>query len=147
MTPKQQLARFLVKYERSVAKQASSALRTLRTLVPGAVELVYDNYNALVIGFGPDEKASHAVFSIAVFPKWVTLCFLQGAKLVDPGRRLRGSGNVVRNVRLKPFSVLEEPEIRALIEQAQQKARVPIDPNAKRQMVIKSISKKQRPRR
>jgi hypothetical protein len=44
----------------------------LRKRIPGAaVEMVYDNYNGLVIGFGPNDKPSLAIFSIVVFPRWV----------------------------------------------------------------------------
>ncbi len=118
------------------------ALAKLRKLVPGAVEMVYDTYNWLVIGFGPHEKAP-----IVVAPQWVTMCFLQGAKLSDPGKRLKGSGNVVRNVRLEPLSVLDEPEIRELMNVAMHRAKGGIDPKQKRKMVIKSVSGKQRPRR
>jgi len=50
----------------------------MRARLPGAVELVYDNHNALAIGFGPTERASDAVFSIALFPRWVSLFFLRG---------------------------------------------------------------------
>jgi len=45
----------------------------MRTKFPRANVLVYDNYNALAIGFGPTERASDAVFSIAPFPRWVSL--------------------------------------------------------------------------
>jgi hypothetical protein len=111
------------------------------------VELVYDNYNALVVGFGPSERASEAVISLALFPKWVTLCFIQnGPQLPDPGRLLKGSGNVVRNVRLESAADLDKPAIRTLIRDALSRARVPFDPKARRRMVIKSISAKQRPR-
>ena len=70
-----QLQMFLAKYSPAMAAEARAALARMRRLVPGAVELVYDNYNALVIGFGPNERASDAVVSLAVFPRWVTLCF------------------------------------------------------------------------
>ena len=46
--------------------------------------------NALAIGFGPTERASEAIFSIAVFPRWVSLFFLQGAGLPDPDGILQG---------------------------------------------------------
>jgi hypothetical protein len=35
----------------------------------GAIELVYDNYNALVIGYGPTERASDALIFLAVYPR------------------------------------------------------------------------------
>jgi hypothetical protein len=145
---KAQLESFIAKFTPEVAAAARQALAKTRTLVPGAVELAYDNYNALAIGFGPTERASEAVISIAVFPKWVTLCFLQnGPKLRDPKRLLRGSGNVVRHVRLQSPTDLDTPDIRALIQDALSRARVRIDPAGRRRLIIKSVSAKQRPRR
>ena len=88
------------------------------------------------------------VFSIALYPKWVTLFFMQGQGLKDPEKRLAGSGARVRSVRLEQgAATLEEPAVRELIAQAMERAKVPIDAKAKRRMVIKSVSAKQRPRR
>src|SRR5580692_1789299 len=95
-----QLESFLKKYDPEVAAFARRTLAKMRKLVPGAVEMVYDNYNWLVIGFSPTERPSEAIFSIVLPPRRVTLCFLQGAGLPDPARRLQGKGNVVRNLRL-----------------------------------------------
>lgn len=147
MTANQQWAGFLKKYNPKIASDAKKALVKMRKLVPGATEMVYDNYNALVIGFGPNEKASLAVFSLALFPGHISLFFLQGAGLPDPGKRLQGSGNIARHVKLMPLNLLDHREIRELITVAMNRAKVPFDPSQKRTMVIKSISKKQRPRR
>ena len=146
MTAKQQLDSFLAKYDPEIAKSARRALAKMRKHLPGAVEVVYDNYNALAIGFGPNEKASLAIFSIVLFPSWVNLFFLQGAKLPDPAHRLKGSGNMVRSLRLED-GTLDDPEIHKLMEGALHRARVPIDPAQRRQLIIKSISAKQRARR
>jgi hypothetical protein len=147
VTAAQQWKKFLAKYDNPVAALARSAVTKLRKQVPGATEMVYDNYNALVIGFGPSEKASLAVFSIVLYPRYVSLAFLQGAGLPDPAKRLHGEGKLVRGVRLTTAEVLDEPEIRELITVAKERAKVRIDPKQKRKLVIKSISKKQRPRR
>src|ERR1700675_5002328 len=96
-TPAQQLCSFLAKFEPRVAASARAALSRLRKRLPGAIEIVYDNYNALAIGFGPSDRASEAIFSIAVFPRWVSLFFLQGAKLPDPDGLLQGTGTKVRH--------------------------------------------------
>jgi hypothetical protein len=146
-TPKQQLESFFKKYDPAIAKQGKAVLAKLRRRVPGAVEMVYDNYNGLVIGFGPTEKASQAVLSIVLFPRWVTLCFLIGARLMDPGKRLNGQGNIVRHVRLDSANDLAEKEIDALIEQSIELADPPFNLKQKSYLVIKSISAKQRPRR
>jgi hypothetical protein len=146
-TPSQQLSRFLAKYSPKIAAQARRALAKMRKLFPGSTEMVYDNYNGLVIGFGPTEKPSLAIFSILLMPDHITLCFLQGASVPDPNRRLKGSGNLVRHIRLVPPGVLNDPEILDLINTALYRAKGPINPRARRHLVIKSISPKQRPRR
>ncbi len=147
-SPQSQLNHFLAKYTPAMVKESRASMARLRRQVPGAVELVYDNYNALVIGFGPSERASEAVLSLALMPRWVTLCFLQGGpKLPDPDGLLRGSGTTVRNVRLASAADLDTPAIRTLIGTALERAKVPIDATCRRRMVIKSISAKQRPRR
>jgi hypothetical protein len=150
--PQQQLDSFLDKYDPEIAAFARHALAKMRKLVPGAVEMVYDNYNWLVIGFGPSERPSEAIFSIVLPPGRVTLCFLQGAGLPDPGKRLQGSGNVVRNIRLyeagKPDAkVLDDPEVRALMNVALNRAKVPMPAESRRKLIIKSVSARQRPRR
>jgi hypothetical protein len=89
--PKRQLDSFFAKYDPAIAAFARRALVELRKRLPGATEMVYDNYNGLVIGFGPNDRASLAIFSIVLFPRWVTLCFLQGAGIPAPYRRLKGS--------------------------------------------------------
>src|SRR5580704_13987863 len=94
-TPKEQLDAFIDRFTPEVAKVARRALAKMRKLTPGALELVYDHYNALAIGFSATERAGDGVFSIALYPPHVSLFFLQGAKLPDPTRRLRGSGTVV----------------------------------------------------
>src|SRR6266545_2999375 len=100
-SPQVQLNAFMAKYVPEVVATAKATLAKMRTHVPGAIEFVYDNYNGLVVGFGPNERPSDAVMSIVLFPRWVTLCFLQGGPdIPDPQRLLRGSGKHVRHMRL-----------------------------------------------
>ena len=142
-----QLASFMARYTPEIVALASAVLAKMRARLPGALELVYDNFNALVIGFGPTERASDAWFSIALYPRWVNLFFLHGVGLPDPDHRLKGEGNQVRSIRLTTPEVLDEPEVRALMEEALLRARVPPDPDQPRRTVIRSISARQRPRR
>ncbi len=143
-----QIAGFLAKYTPQMVASGTESRARMRQVIPGGVEFVYDNYNALVFGFGPTERPSEAVLSLALMPKWVTLCFLKGAKLSDPKQILRGSGNIVRNVRLSAPSDLDDPYIRHLIDDAIGAAspKFPADGEAP-STIIKSVSAKQRPRR
>jgi hypothetical protein len=147
MTPRQQLDEFIDRFTPEVATLARKALTRMRKLTPGALELVYDNYNALAIGFSPTERAGDGIFSIALYPPHPSLFFLQGAKLPDPTRRLRGSGKVVRHIVLEDIAVFDERDVRSLIAVALARAKVPLDPAQARRLIIKSISAKQRPRR
>jgi hypothetical protein len=144
---KKQLDSFLVKYNPEIASIARHSLVTMRKRLPGSLEMVYDNYNALVIGFVPNERPSDAIFSIALYPEHVSLCFLQGAGIPDPRHRLLGSGNVARHVKLESAATLDDPEIVSLMNAALHRAKVPLDPKQPRRLIIKSISAKQRPRR
>ena len=146
-TPAAQLERFIKKYLPAVAAQGRATLTKMRKLVPGAVQLVYDNYNFLVVGFGPSERASEAVLSVVFAPRWISICLVRGKGLPDPHRLLRGSGNQVRFIRLDTPKDLDKPAVRALITIALERARVPIDHTARGRLVIRSISAKQRPRR
>ncbi|HEY6412047.1 MAG TPA: DUF1801 domain-containing protein [Edaphobacter sp.] len=143
----QQLDRFLNAFTPEVADVARKSLAKLRERLPHAIELVYDNYNALACGFAPNECASDAIFSIAVYPKYVTLFFLQGAKLPDPDGLLQGAGSVARHIRMKDEKTLDRADVKALMATAMKMAKVPFDEAAPYKLVIKSISAKQRPRR
>lgn len=147
MTPERQLAGFIAKFSPENARAIRAARRKMRQRLPHAVELVYDNYNFFVIGYGPSERASEAIFSIAAQASGVALCFLQGAKLPDPKKRLRGSGNVVRNVKLESAETLDDPDVKALIKVALERAKVPMPAKGAHRLIIKSVSAKQRPRR
>jgi hypothetical protein len=145
--PKKQLDSFLAKYNPEIVSLARRALNNLSKRLPGSIEMVYDNYYALVIGFVPNERPSDAIFSIALYPDHVSLCFLQGAGIPDPHHRLLGSGNVARHVKLDSAATLDDPEIVSLINTALNRAKVPLNPKQPRRLIIKSISAKQRPRR
>ena len=120
----------------------------LRARFPDAVELVYDNYNFFVIGYGPSPRASDAILSLAAHARGVNLCFLQrGPELPDPTSILRGSGKVARNVPLDSPDDLDRPDIGALIDAALQLAATPMDSSPGPELIIKSVSAKQRPRR
>jgi hypothetical protein len=116
-------------------------------LVPGTISLVYDNYNALAVGYGATTKQSGLVFSIAVYPRWVSLFFTQGAALDDPKGLLKGQGSRIRHIVLNRPEMLDDPDIRALMAQAMAKADPPIDASRSNRLIIQSVSGKQKPRR
>lgn len=147
MDAETELDTFIDKFTPEVAALTRALLAKAKARIAGAQILVYDNYNALAIGFGPSEKAGQAILSLAVMPRWVTLCFLWGVRLSDPHGLLKGGGSRVRHVQLHRPEAFDDPCIDALIAEALEKADFPIDPAQPQRLIIKSISAKQRPRR
>jgi hypothetical protein len=141
------IAGFIDKYTPEIAAHLRDARQRLRARFPRGVEMVFDNYNALVLGIGATDRSRDSFISIAGYPKWVTLFFLDGAGLHDPQGLLEGGGKQVRGIRLKSPGDLEAPAVSALISQA-------IAPHAEAlgaapplRTVIKMEVAKQRPRR
>ncbi|HTZ30934.1 MAG TPA: DUF1801 domain-containing protein [Methylomirabilota bacterium] len=142
-----QLASFIAKFEPKHQALIRAARKAIRKRLPAANELVYDNYNFFVIGYGPSERPSEAIFSIAAAANGVGLSFMHGASLPDPHKLLIGSGKQNRFLRFVSASRLSEPEVEALIAAAVAHSKVPFAKNTRGKLIIRSISAKQRPRR
>jgi hypothetical protein len=147
-SPAKQLAGFIAQFDPAIAKLMRSARTALRKrFFPTAVELVYDNYNALAIGWGPNERASEVIVSLGVYARGVSLYFTHGAKLPDPRKLLQGSGNQGRFIRLTSATQLNQHAIASLLHAAIRLGKTPLPTTGRGYTVIKSISAKQRPRR
>jgi hypothetical protein len=147
MTAEAELNGFIDRYSPEVARDGRRALAFLTGRLPTAIRLVYDNYNALVIGFGATTKVSDICLSIAFYPRYVTLFFLKGVELPDPSGLLEGKGSSVRGIKLRPISKIQSAEVGALIEAALAKLSTPLPSTGEGPLIIKSISARQRPRR
>jgi hypothetical protein len=145
-TAQQQLDSFIDKFAPEIAAQARRALAMVSARLPGATVLAYDNYNALAIAFGSNDKLSGVVCSVALYPRWVSLFLSNGPSLPDPAGLLEGEGGTVRHIKLIDDR-LDDPAVWALLDAAAASVKLPIDPAAENRLVIKSISARQRPRR
>jgi hypothetical protein len=143
----QQLETFIRKFDPTDQRLIRAVRRTLRKRFPTANELVWDNYNFFVIGYSPTERPSDAIVSMAARANGVGLCFIHGASLPDPKKVLLGSGNQTRFIRIESVEVLERPEVKALIAAAIARARARLPVGGRGQLLIRSVSAKQRPRR
>jgi hypothetical protein len=108
---------------------------------------VYDNYNFFVIGYCSTERPSDCIVSIAAGANGVGLSFYCGATLADPHRLLLGSGSQNRFLRIESAQRLLRPEVEDLIAAAIEQAQRPLPGKGRGRLIIRSISKKQRPRR
>ncbi|MBY0507404.1 MAG: hypothetical protein K2X03_26055 [Bryobacteraceae bacterium] len=147
LAAQQQLDGFLDAFTPEVAALARKALAKMHRRYPTATALVYDNYNALAIAFAPSERASEAIFSLALYPRWVSLFFAQAKQLPDPHGLLKGSGSTMRHIVLEKATLLDDPRVKELMVAAVKLAKVPFPASGQARVVIKSVSAKQRPRR
>ena len=146
-SPAAQVASFIAKFDPAVARLIRSTRTAMRKRLPTALELVYDNYNFLAIGYSSTERASDCVMSLACGANGVSLSFYYGATLPDPDGVLLGSGNQNRFVRVESAKTLATPAIERLIAAALAQATTPMPASGKTRTIVKSISAKQRPRR
>lgn len=130
-----------------MAKLTTAVLKRMRARLPGAVEMVYDKSNALVIGFCPDDRALNVINSIAVYTNWINLYFFEGDSLPDPEGVLQGSGTMVRFIRLASAADRDRPAVKALMAAALRRADPPLERGARSRIVIKQVSKKVRLKR
>jgi hypothetical protein len=142
-----QLKGFIEKFHPKHQEVIRAARKKLRKFYPTATELAYDNYNFFVIGFGPNERPSDCIVTIAAAANGVGLCFVRGASLPDPDNILLGSGKQTRFVRLPSADVLERLAVRRLLSMAAERAQTALPSSGRGKLVIRSVSAKQRPRR
>ena len=147
ISPAKQVEGFINKFDPAVAKLARSARSAMRKRFPTAVELVYDNYNALAMGFGSTERTSDVIISVAVYASGVSLYFVYGRSLPDPKKLLQGSGTQGAFIRFSGISVLDDPAVDALLTAAEKRQKPPLPSSGRGYTIVKSISAKQRPRR
>ena len=146
-TPAKQIQGFIAKFDPTVAKLIRTCRAALRKRFPTAVEIIYDNYNFLVLGFSATERPSDCIVSLAANSKGVGLSFYYGSTLPDPNKILLGSGSQNRFVRIPTAKTLEQPEVEALIAAAIAQADPPLPATGTGHTIVKSISTKRRPRR
>lgn len=101
-------------------------LRALRALVfdlhPETVEVSRPGDRAVSWGWGP-KKRSDAYACALPYKKHVNLAFYRGALLLDPARKLKGTGKAMRHISVWNVSELSDPALRVLIIAAQTERR------------------------
>jgi hypothetical protein len=87
---------------------------------PKTNELIYDNYNALAVGWSPTDRVGHTFCSIAVgrTSKNIHFGFYWGSEISDPEKKLLGQGNQYRYILVKSKSEFPKAYIKNLLKDA-----------------------------
>jgi hypothetical protein len=146
-SPEKRVRGFIAKFAPKHQTLIRAARRMLRTRMPTASELVYDNYNFFVIGYSPSERPTDTIVSLTAAANGVGLMFPYcGTKLPDPHKILLGSGRQNRFIRVESAATLSRPEVQVVISAAVGLSK-PLPTTGKRKLIIRLIAPKQRPRR
>jgi len=86
--------------------------------LPDANELIYDNYNALAIGWSLSEKLAHTICGIAVYSQYIHMGFYWGSEIADPNKALQGQGNQYRYIPIHRKADLPKSYASQLIREA-----------------------------
>jgi hypothetical protein len=138
-SPKAQLATFLAHFPPEIVALAKRILPKLRRTFPGALELVYDYPNSLVVAFGMTERGSDAIVALAILPQGVRLYF--DKTLPDPQGLLEGTGTKVRSATVKAAADLDRGAINELLKAAIKRSGATFRRNARTRLIFKSESK------
>jgi hypothetical protein len=136
------IVRFAPAHQRLIAGMR----RWLRKRLPTAHELVYEYRDFFVISYSPSERGYEGVLAIRASVNVVRLYFNRSKELPDPMKMLKGSGNQTRWIQVEGPSILAQPPVARLIEEAIARNRVPFAHTGREPVVIRSVSAKQ-PRR
>ena len=92
------LIRFLKPYPAKVRQTTLALRKFVLDLYPDCFELIYDNYNAVAVGFAVSERAGDVFCSIAVYSGYVNFGLNRGSELRDPQKKFVGSGSLYRRL-------------------------------------------------
>ena len=87
---------------------------------PQTNELIYDNYNAVAIGWSPTDRVGHTFCSIAIgrSSKNIHFGFYWGSELSDPKKVLIGEGNQYRYILVKKLEDFPKQYLMELMKDA-----------------------------
>jgi hypothetical protein len=89
-------------------------------LYPQTNELIYDNYNALAIGWSPTDRVGHTFCSTAIgrTSKNIHFGFYWGSEIPDPDKILLGKGNQYRYILVNNKKDFPKSYIKKLVKEA-----------------------------
>ncbi|MGB5384620.1 MAG: hypothetical protein WBN19_12240, partial [Lutimonas sp.] len=137
MKPNPQLKKFIEPYDERIQNLTMELRDFIADLVPESNELIWDNYNAVVMAYSKSEKLKDAFCHIAVYSSHVNFGFNRGAELTNETIKLKGKGKLIRHFSVKDFESFPKKEIENMIWEA-----VGISENLNKELSEKEIRSK-----
>lgn len=144
------LLKFIKPFPKKVQGNALWLRKFVWDMYPTANELIYDNYNAVVVGWSVTERQSHTFCSIAIGRSNHNLHFgfYWGSEIKDPKGILLGEGNQYRYILVNDVDTFPKTYVKKLVKEAFANSVMKVK-NQKEMRegftVVKSVSEKKRP--
>ncbi|HEY3251969.1 MAG TPA: DUF1801 domain-containing protein [Ignavibacteria bacterium] len=144
-----ELIKFLKAFPEDIQQNALWLREFVWDLYPKSNELIYDNYNALAVGWSPTNKSSDAFCTFAVYGGGINFGFNRGSEIKDPKKILAGNGKLYRYLKVLDVTEFPKSYIKRLLKEAyvNSKARLKKDKTIlKGKTIVKmTLEKKRRP--
>ena len=139
------LKKFLSVFPDEVQETALWLRQFAWQLYPDSNELIYDNYNALAIGWSPTDRVGHTFCSVAVGRSShnIHFGFYWGSQIADPDKILLGNGNQYRYILVKDKDDFPKTYIKRLLKEAYRNSLAKVKDKSQimqRATITKSIS-------
>ena len=143
----------LTKFLKTFDKEIIDTVMWLRDfawdLCPQANELIYDNYNAVSLGWSVTDKVGHNICSVVIYRanQNVHFGFYCGNELLDPDKILLGEGKQYRYILVPDKKKFPKTYMKKLINEAYTNALSKVKDQKQiihGQTILKSISEKKR---
>src|SRR6476620_10915727 len=114
------LLKFLKPFSKELIERVLWLREFIWGLYPQTNELIYDNYNALAVGWSPTDRVGHTFCSIAVGRTSMNIHFgfYWGSEIGDPEKKLLGKGNQYRYILVKNKADFPKNYITKLMKEA-----------------------------
>ena len=143
----------LLQFLKPFSKEIIERVLWLREFIwdhyPQTNEMIYDNYNALAVGWSPTDRVGHTFCSIAVgrTSNNVHFGFYWGSEISDPDKILLGEGNQYRYILVPDKNKFPKAYIKKLVREAYANSLEKVKDKKQimnGQTIVKSISTKKR---
>jgi hypothetical protein len=114
-----ELIEFLAKHDPAIHSLALGLRQVVLDAIAPCHEYIFQMRSKVVLLSGATTRImADGICQIAIHRHHVTLVFPDGIDLEDPTRMLRGTGRIMRHVRVAASSDLVRPELQSLLRQA-----------------------------
>lgn len=112
------LEEFLKTYDPKVQAVCLELRKIALELLPETEEILFEGWKNFTYGTGESRADKDLIIYVAPFKDSVNLGFYRGANLRDKNKLLKGTGKLLRHVKLKSITDYEIDDIKHLIIEA-----------------------------